>query len=317
MSAGLLLLGVVLGLLAVLVLVFLVIAPPPPRVAASRRRAPGVEHVSLLNRASARTTAVVDSATSGRARFFGPEQLELAGIAATPSQFVIYVAAAASGAALLGVLLGLANGTAVLLAVLFAVATPLVAKMIVILKTGRRRTRFADQIDDTVQLMAGGLRAGHGLSRTIAAVASEAPAPMGEELARVMNETRLGRDLPGSLSTTAARMRSDDFEWVAQAVAINAETGGNLAEVLDRVGSTIRERNQIRRQVKALSAEGRLSGIILIALPIGMFILLSVIQPTFLPAFFGTFIGIFAFIVGVILLILGTIWIAAVVRVKF
>ncbi len=66
-------------------------------------------------------------------------------------------------------------------------------------------------------------------------------------------------------------MQSDDFEWVAQAIAINAETGGNLAEVLDQVGKTIRERNQIRRQVKALSAEGRLSGIILVALPIVVF----------------------------------------------
>ena len=82
---------------------------------------------------------------------------------------------------------------------------------------------------------------------------------MSEELARVVNETRLGRDLADALAVTAQRMQSDDFEWVAQAIAINAETGGNLAEVLDQVGRTIRERNQIRRQVTALSAEGRLS----------------------------------------------------------
>ena len=71
--------------------------------------------------------------------------------------------------------------------------------------------------------------------------------------------------------STAERMRSDDFNWAAQAIAINRETGGNLAETLQRTAATIRERNQIRRQVKALSAEGRLSAIILITLPIAVF----------------------------------------------
>ena len=81
-------------------------------------------------------------------------------------------------------------------------------------------------------------------------------------------------------------MQSDDFEWVAQAIAINQETGGNLAEVLDQVGKTIRERNQIRRQVKALSAEGRLSAIILVALPIVVFLFLARRAADLLRAFF-------------------------------
>ena len=104
---------------------------------------------------------------------------------------------------------------------------------------------------------------------------------MSEELARVVNETRLGRNLADSLAVMAQRMQSDDFEWVAQAIAINQETGGNLAEVLDQVGKTIRERNEIRRQVKALSAEGRLSAIVLVALPIVIFLVLLIVQPTY------------------------------------
>ena len=100
-------------------------------------------------------------------------------------------------------------------------------------------------------------------------------------------------------------MQSEDFDWVAQAIAINAETGGNLAEVLDQVGKTIRERNQIRRQVRALSAEGRLSGIILVALPIGLFLFFSIIQPTYIRVFFQSIIGIIAMIVAAILLIIG------------
>ena len=101
-------------------------------------------------------------------------------------------------------------------------------------------------------------------------------------------------------------MRSDDFKWVAQAIAINRETGGNLAEMLDQVGRTIRERNQIRRQVQALSAEGRLSGIILILLPIVVFFAFSFIQPDYFALFFTNVLGIIALVVAVILLIVGS-----------
>lgn len=318
MSAWGLVGGITVGLLALLVMVFFVVAPPAPRVARDRRLAPGVEHVSALSRVTQRATAAIDSTVSNRQRrLFGPSELELAGIKTEPSGFVILVASAASVAALVGVILGLANGTSLLWAILFALLAPVGAKVFLILRTSKRRSLFADQIDDAVQLIAGGLRAGHGLSRTIGAVSLEADAPMSAELVRVVNEARLGRNLADSLTITAQRMESDDFEWVAQAIAISQETGGNLAEVLDQVGKTIRERNQIRRQVKALSAEGRLSGIILVALPVLVFLFLAVVQPNYFAGFFSSVIGIFALALAAVLLILGTIWIAFVVRVRF
>jgi Flp pilus assembly protein TadB len=310
--------GVAVGLLALLVIVFFVIAPPAPRVAKDRRLAPGVEYISALSRLTERATAAIDSRVANRRRrLFGPLELELAGILTEPSGFVILVASAGSVSALIGVLIGLASGTALLWAVVFAILAPVGVKLFLIVRTSKRRAKFADQIDDAVQLIAGGLRAGHGLSRTIGAVSSEADSPMSEELVRVVNEARLGRNLAESLEITAQRMESDDFEWVAQAIAISQETGGNLAEVLDQVGKTIRERNQIRRQVKALSAEGRLSGIILVALPVGVFLVLSVIQPNYFAAFFSSIIGIFALVLSAVLLIIGTVWIAFTVRVRF
>ena len=318
MNPALLVAGIAVVLLAILVLVFFVIAPPAPRVARDRRLAPGVEHVSTLTKVTERTTSVLDSAMSKRtSRLFGPEELEMAGIKTEPSGFLVLVASAASVLALLGVVVGLANGTSIIWAVLFALLAPVGAKLIVIMRTSKRRARFADQIDDTVQLIAGGLRAGHGLNRSLAAVASDAASPTNEELARVVNETRLGRNLADSLGVTARRMRSDDFEWVAQAIAINQETGGNLAEVLDQVGRTIRERGQIRRQVSALSAEGRLSGIILVALPIVVFLFLMITQPNYFAGFFQSVLGIVALIVAALLLIIGTIWISFTVKVKF
>ena len=100
----------------------------------------------------------------------------------------------------------------------------------------------------------------------------------------MINETRVGRDLGDALDEIAERMASEDFAWVAQAIAIHREVGGNLAEVLDTVGQTIRERNQIRRQVKALSAEGKLSAFVLMALPFGSRLPLAD-QPGYLAKF--------------------------------
>ncbi|MGX5697109.1 type II secretion system F family protein [Agromyces soli] len=310
--------GIAIALLALLVLLFFVIAPPAPRVARQRRLAPGTEHVSTLSRVTQRTTEVIDAAAAKRTRrLFGADELELAGIKTEPSGFVVLVASGSAVLALLGALLGLNSGTSILLALLFALLGPVIAKVVVSTRTSSRRAKFADQIDDTVQMLAGGLRAGHGLNRTFAAVAAEAEAPASEELARVVNETRLGRPLADSLHSIAERMRSADFEWVAQAIAINQETGGNLAEVLDQVGKTIRERNQIRRHVKALSAEGRLSAIILVALPIGVFLFMLVTNPTYLTPFFTSIFGMIALVIAVVLLIIGTIWVSFAVRVKF
>ena len=219
--------------------------------------------------------------------------------------------------ALLGALVGLTSGTSILLALLFGLLGPVIAKAVVVARTSARRAKFGDQIDDLVQMIAGGLRAGHGLNRSFSAVAAEAEAPASEELARVVNETRLGRPMADALHAIAERMRSTDFEWVAQAIAINQETGGNLAEVLDQVGKTIRERSQIRRHVRALSAEGRLSAIILVALPVGVFLFLLVVNPNYVSFFFTNLIGTIALIVAFILLIVGTIWVSFSVKVKF
>ncbi|MDQ4213398.1 type II secretion system F family protein [Microbacterium sp. ASV81] len=318
MSATLLYSGLAAGGLALFAVVLLVIAPPAPRIARARRLAPGVEHVTALSRLTTRTTEALDAAgVKRRRRFFSEDELELAGIATEPSGVVILVAAGSGLLAVLGALLGLSSGLSLLLAVIFAVLGPLLAKLIIRARTSARRAKFAEQIDDLVQMIAGALRAGHGLNRAIAAVATEADAPVSHELARIVNETRLGRPLADALHAVAERMKSPDFEWVSQAIAISQETGGNLAEVLDQVGATIRERGQIRRHVKALSAEGRLSAIILVLLPIGVFVLVTLVNPGYISFFFTSLIGVIALIVGLILVILGTIWVSYSVKVTF
>jgi tight adherence protein B len=313
----LLLTAIILVVGALLAVVFFVIAPPAPRVPLERRLQPGAEHIALVTRATDRTVAAVDVAFRGGRALFSDAELELAGVRMETPAFLLVTFAGSVVAALFGVLLGFGTVWSLVLALLFAVLGPVGAKIILRVRTGMRRARFADQLDDTLQLISGNLRAGYGLVQAIDGLARDAEPPTSDEFARVVNETRIGRDLGDALSGTASRMRSEDFMWAAQAIAVNRETGGNLAEVLQHVAGTIRERNQIRRQVKALSAEGRLSAIILIALPIAVFVAVLIIQPGYLSTFFQNPIGIAALVLAVILMIVGSIWMLLTIRVKF
>ena len=165
--------------------------------------------------------------------------------------------------------------------------------------------------------MASSLRAGHSLLRAVDAVSQDAASPTAEEFARIVNETRVGRDLSDSLDEVAERMGSEDFTWVAQAIAIHREVGGNLAEVLDAVGHTIRERNAIRRQVKALSAEGKLSAMVLMALPVGIAAFLFVTNPSYMSVFTDSPVGYAMLATGGLLLTLGGLWLRKTVQIKF
>ena len=200
--------------------------------------------------------------------------LERAGVKMRFQDFVLLVIAGSLVAGAAGFVL-----SGPLLGVVVAIAVPVLARVVLNVRAGRRRSAFADQLDDSLQLIASSLRAGHSLLQAIASVAREAEEPTRDEFARILNETRVGRELRIALDETAARMASDDFVWVTQAIAINREVGGNLAEVLDGVGHTIRERNQIRGQVKALSAEGKMSAYVLMALPIGVVMFLTRGEP--------------------------------------
>jgi Flp pilus assembly protein TadB len=310
--------GAVAALLAILTVVFFVIAPPAPRVPIERRRAPGDVQTSGLTRLTDRTVGAIDGAIERRGRApFSAEELEQAGIRMKPSAFLIMVASAGLVLALFGSLLTLGTLWMIPAMLLGAGLSLLGAKILLNVRAAKRRAKFGDQLDESLTLLAGGLRAGHSLLRAVDAASQETESPTSEEFARVVNETRIGRDLGDALSNTASRMRSEDFEWVAQAIAINREVGGNLSMVLDQVSQTIRQRNEIRRQVKALAAEGKMSAWILVLLPIVVFVLILLVRPSYFDGFFDNILGVIALIVAVVLLIIGSFWMMAVVKVKF
>ena len=166
-------------------------------------------------------------------------------------------------------------------------------------------------------MIAGSMRAGHGIVESIDTVASQAPSPTGDEFSRAVAEARIGRDMIDSLYDIADRTGSEDFIWVVRAISINRELGGDLAEILDNVGETIRDRNRLRDQVRALSAEGKVSAMILFALPIVVGGWVRMSNPEYLDAMTSQPAGKglvgFAFFA----LITGGLWLKKLVKVDF
>jgi tight adherence protein B len=200
---------------------------------------------------------------------------------------------------------------------ILAVAVVVAARTVLEVLRSRRQRAFADQLDDSLQLLAGSLRAGYGILQAVDSLSKEAESPTSDEFRRVVLEARLGRDFHESLKVMAERLESVDFKWVADAIQINQEVGGDLSEVLDNVGLTIRDRNQIRRQIKALSAEGRLSAIILLLLPFVVGILITFIVPGYVQELFTHPVGIGMLVLGAVLMIIGGFWIKKIVRIVF
>ncbi len=200
--------------------------------------------------------------------------------------------------------------------ILMLVLGPFISRFIVNRKAKKRTRRFGDQLSDTLQLISSSMRAGQGFMQALDAVARESESPTSEEFQRVVVEARLGRDLVDSMKALAHRIQCEDLEWVIPAVEINREVGGDLAEVLEQVGATIRDRADLRRQVKTLSAEGRLSAVVLIGLPLvlGGFIKMS--NPEYMAPLFA---GIGLYLVGAasLMMLIGSIWLFNICKIEF
>ncbi|WP_447925464.1 type II secretion system F family protein [Georgenia muralis] len=305
---------VAVGLVALAIgtVAYAILAPGPARLPLDRRRQGAGPQAGPLERGATAMTRAIGSILGRRDTAVADSALGQAGVKMRLPEFVFLVIVAAlvvgaGGLVLAGPLLGM----------VVAAVVPILARIILSIMADRRRAAFADQLDDSLQLMASSLRAGHSLLQALDSVAREAEEPTSEEFARVINETRMGREVNAALQETANRMGSQDFVWVVQAVAINREVGGNLAEVLDGVGHTIRERNQIRRQVKALAAEGKLSAVILMLLPFGITAFLAFANPEYIGKFTQSLLGYAMIAVSVVLLIVGGVWLRKTVSVKF
>jgi len=183
-------------------------------------------------------------------------------------------------------------------------------------KRAARLKAFAAQLPDAMELVARALRAGHSLAAGMHVVAEEMPAPICKEFGRVYEEQNLGIPLEESLKGMCDRVPNLDLRFFVTSVAIQRQTGGDLAEILDRIGYVIRERFKILGQVKALTAEGRLSGIVLIALPIGLFLLMLVMKPDYIELLWKDEMGVKMSIGAVVLMLIGSYAIKKIIDIK-
>lgn len=175
-------------------------------------------------------------------------------------------------------------------------------------RVSQRQAEFLEQLPDTLQLLSGSLRAGYGLLQAIDTVVQEAAEPTASEFARALTEARLGMPLDDALEAMADRLGSEDFGWVVLAVNIQRQVGGNLAELLETVANTLRERSQVRRQIKTLSAEGRLSAVVLVALPFFLAVYMFFVNPDYMGLLFTRMIGIAMVVGALVLMALGILW---------
>ncbi|MEP7091525.1 MAG: type II secretion system F family protein, partial [Nocardioidaceae bacterium] len=239
------------------------------------------------------TSQALDIATKALASNQGFEdrvrrRLEAAGMSLKAAEWLLLHAAIALGTTLVFFLL---TGGNMLLTVVGFGAAAFLPWLYLGMKKGRRLKAFNAQLPATLQLMAGSLSAGLSLAQGMDTLVREGADPVAGEFRRALVETRLGVPVEDALESVAERMASDDFRWTVMAVRIQREVGGNLAELMLNVSETMRDREFLRRQVKSLSAEGRFSAYILLAMPPGVLLFEAVSNGNYLHPLISTPMG--------------------------
>lgn len=180
----------------------------------------------------------------------------------------------------------------------------------------QRFDKFASQLPEAMELVARALRAGHSLAAAMHTVAEEMPKPIANEFGRVYEEQNLGLSIEQAMRNLAERVPNLDLKFFVTAVIIQRTTGGDLAEILDKIGYVIRERFKIMGMVKALTGEGRISGVVLIALPFVLFLLLLNISYDYVSLLWRHPLGQRMSVLGIVLMIIGALVIRKIVNIK-
>jgi tight adherence protein B len=204
----------------------------------------------------------------------------------------------------------------VLAVVVGATAGALLPAVVLRVKASHRRRKFEAQLPDTLMLVASSLSTGFSLPQALDAVTRDSADPISKEFSRALAETRIGADISDALEHMAGRLDSDNMRWTAMAIRIQREVGGNLAEVLRTTAHTMRDREALQRQVSALSAEGKLSAYILIAMPIGIGLYMLKINYDYIALLWSNMIGIAMLGFGLLSMAVGIVWLRKIVVVE-
>jgi tight adherence protein B len=262
----------------------------------------------LMRRAVSKAESMAES--SGNTRMI-ESALEQANIPVRPGEAIV---GAIGIAIILGLLLGLITQSSI-----WGVAAGALVLIFSFLYVSRvaskQRKKFGAQLADTLNLLATSLRAGYSILQAIEGAAQEAPEPSRREFGRAMAEIRLGRPMIDSLGDIAVRMESKDFEWAVLAIAIQREVGGNLSEVLQSTAETILHRDRFRREVKALTAEGRFSAWIMALMPLVVFLAVFLMNPDYVAPLYTTTVGVILIAGALLLMAAGVFWMMKIVNI--
>jgi tight adherence protein B len=230
---------------------------------------------------------------------------------AVPNFLLICVALGA-----VGVTIPTLTGINILFAPLIGLFLGVLPMVWLLMRRKRRLRKFAAQLTQALELIARALRAGHSLAAGLSLVAQEMSDPIGMEFSRTFEEQNLGIPMEQALENMTTRVPNLDLKFFVTAVVLQRQTGGDLAEILDKIGSLIRERFQIWGQVQALTGEGRLSGIVLLALPPALFAVVYRMNPEYLMLLFTDPMGKKMLIGGVVMQLLGALAIRKIVNIR-
>lgn len=239
--------------------------------------------------------------------------LTSAGMSLKPEEFVLVTI----GSGVLGVValfvLGRGSIPGAMLGLVIGTAIPILVMRV---KASKREAQFLYELPDTLNALASSLAAGSSMTQAIDAVARESTGPMQEELQRVIIENRLGTSVPDALAESAERMHCQDLQMVVMAMRLQSTVGGNLSTLLKTVATTLRERVKMARHVRALSAEGRMSLWVLMALPIVVGMFTAITRPEYFNIFLTTVPGLVMLVLGTIMMLLGYLWARSIVKVE-
>jgi tight adherence protein B len=238
------------------------------------------------------------------------EQLQRADLKLRPSEYFMIQLGSGAIVGLIGYL-----RWGLLFALLFF-AGYLIPGFYVKYRVGQRLKKFNGQLGDTLTLLSNALKAGYSFAQAIDTVAKNAVAPIGDEFARAVREMNLGGSPDEALSNITKRIASPDFDLVATAYSIHRTVGGNLAEILDNIAYTIRERVRIKGEIQTLTAQARASGTIITALPILLAVFMFFVTPTYFQPMFGNIIGWILLAIGGFMIFIGNLIIRRIVAIE-
>jgi tight adherence protein B len=226
-------------------------------------------------------------------------------------EFAVTSAAAAAFAALIGFFLA-----GIVVALILAVVALVTPYALVVRSVAKRKREFEEQFPGVLDLIAASLESGASVIRALELVVDEVDEPTASEFGRVLAATRIGTELPEALATMSERLGSRDVDWTVQAITVQQRTGGRLADILRIVARTMRDRGEVVREVATLTVEGRLSAVILGALPFFIALVMLVVNPTYLKPLFHQTVGLVMVGAAGALMLVGFAWMRRIVRVE-